>query len=296
MDSFTCFLVLCFLSIIVTALSDENLASKLLRSTSLKGSSYGGRDFAWHVFISSVKCSGVFVHDRWILSSASCAQLIKAMDSDQGTVFVRVGNHHADLQTPGEDTVPVLEALVYPKYNASTASANFGLLYLARDVILPNDQRASRVKLPGVEIPLLDRSAKITGWGHLSGRKSPFTTLTENDVSLTPGHDCIQRFTDGSLREVLDESWCVLSGTQGMCSADQGSPVVVKQNNSYAVLGVYTHGKTCSSGKDVALFSRIDSGVLEWIQKLFAVGGEIRETCFLLRYRSPGHVIPGVII
>lgn len=241
------------------------------------------------------------MHDRWILSSASCTQLIKAMDSDQGTVFVRVGNHHADLQTPGEDSVPVLEALVYPKYNASTASANFGLLYLARDVILPNDQRVSRVKLPGVEIingsmALLNRSAKITGWGHLSGRKSPFTTLTENDVSLTLGHDCIQRLTDGRIHEVLDESLCVLSGTQGMCSVDQGSPVVLKQNNSWVVLGVYTHGETCSSGKDVALFSRIDFGVLEWIQKLFAVGGKRGKTCFLLRYRSPGHVLPGVII
>lgn len=231
------------------------------------------------MFISSVKCSGIFVHERWILSSASCAQLIKAMDSDQGTVFIRVGNHHVDLETPGEDTVPVLEALVYPKYDANTASANFGLLYLARNVILPNDQRVSRVKLPSMEIlndsmRLLHRPAKITGWGHLSGRKSPFTTLAENDVSLTPGHDCIQRFTDK--RKLLHDSWCVLAGTKGMCSTDQGSPVVIKRNNSWVVFGVYTHGETCSSNKDVALFSRIDSGVLKWIQKLFAVGGERR--------------------
>lgn len=281
MDSFNSFVVLCFLSVAVTAFSEEDRSSKLHTSTSLKRPSHVLGDFPWHVFMSAVKCSGVFVHERWILSSASCVQLIKAVDGDQRTVFIRVGNHHVDLETPGEDTVPVLEALVYPKYNANTASANFGLLYLARNVILPNDQRASRINLPSVEIlngsmSLLDRPAKITGWGHLSGRKSPLTTLAESEVSLIPGHDCIQRFTDDEKRELLDESWCVLAGTKGMCSVDQGSPVVIKQNNSWVVFGIYTHGETCSSDKDAALFSRIDSGFLEWIQKLFAVGGERR--------------------
>lgn len=186
------------------------------------------------------------------------------------------------METPGEDSVPVLEALLYPKYNASTSSANFGLLYLARDVMLPNDQPVSRVKLSGME--LLNDSvrlrAKITGWGHLSGRKSPFRTLGESNVLLN-GHACQQGFTNGGKRKMLDDSWCVQAGTEGMCSIDQGSPVVIKRNNSWVVLGVYTHGDTCSSDKHAALFSRIDSSVLEWIQKLFTVGGERRITLII---------------
>lgn len=278
MDSFKTFFVLCFLSIAVIAFREEHHSSKLVTRTS---SHVRRGEILWHVFVSSVKCSGLFIHERWILSSAWCVQLIKAMDSDQRTVFIRVGNHHVDLDSPGEDEVPVLKALVYPEYNAATSGANFGLLYLARSVILPNDQRISRVKLPSLQLlnspmRLKNRSAKITGWGHFSGRKSPLTTLDENDVLLMPGHDCLQSFPDVGKRKLLEESWCVVAGTEGMCSIDQGSPVVIKRNNSWVVVGVYTYGETCSSDRDTALFSRFTSGVLKWIRKLFTVGGERR--------------------
>ena len=292
MDSFKTVLVVCVFSIAVNALREQHRSSKLTRSSS----HVRRREFPWHVFMSSVKCSGVFIHERWILSSARCVERIEDMGSDQRTVFIRVGNHHVELDKPGEDEVPVLRAFVYPEY-AATSTANFGLLYLARNVILPNDQRLPRVKLPSSEllsslISVKNRStAKITGWGHFSGRKSPFTTLAENDVLLMPGRDCLQSFPDVGKRKLLAESWCVVAGTAGMCSIDQGSPVVIKRNHSWVVLGVYTYGETCSPDKDTALFSRITSGVLEWIRKLFTVGGET-ETHLLFPYISPGH-FPG---
>ena len=293
MDSFKTVLVVCVFSVAVTGFKEEHRSSKLTRSQS---NHVRRREFPWHVFMSSVKCSGVFIHERWILSSAKCVELLKDMDSDQRTVFIRVGNHHVELDSPGEDEVPVLRALVYPEY-AATSTASFGLLYLARSIILPNDQRLPRVKLPNLELlsslmSVKNRStAKITGWGHFSGRKSPFTTLAENDVLLMPGRDCLQSFPDVGKRKLLEESWCVVAGTAGMCSIDQGSPVVIKRNQSWVVVGVYTYGKTCSSDKDTALFSRITSGVLEWIRKLFTVGGET-ETHLLFFYISPGH-FPG---
>ena len=283
MDSFKTFFVLCVFA--VAAFKEEHRSSKLPSSSShvLQG------EFPWHVFMSSVKCSGVFINERWILSSARCVQLINDMESDQRTVFIRVGNHHVDLDSPGEDEVPVLKALLYPEY-AATSSPNFGLLYLARSVILPNDQRITRVKLPNSQLltnlmSLKNRSAKTTGWGHSSGRKSPFTTLAENDILLMSGRDCLQSFPDVGKRKLLEESWCVVAGTAGMCSIDQGSPVVIKRNHSWVVVGVYTYGETCSSDEHSALFSRITSGVLEWIRRLFTVGGETRNTIFLTYHR-----------
>lgn len=298
MDYFRTFLVLCVFSIVVTAFREEHRSSELLTKTS---SHVRRGEFLWHVFMSSVKCSGIFIHERWILSSAWCVQLIKDMGSEQRTaVLIRVGNHHVNLDSPGEDEVPVLKALVYPEYATSTLSANFGLLYLARSVILPNDQHITRVKLPSLQLlssamSLKNRSAKITGWGHFSGRKSSFTTLVENDVSLMPGRDCLQRFPDVEKRKLLEESWCVVAGTDGMCSIDEGSPVVIKRNHSWVVVGVYTYGETCSSDKDTALFSRITSCVLEWIRKLFTVGGKTRNMILFFTYHrviSPG--FPGV--
>ena len=285
MDSFKTVFVVCVFSIAVTAFKEEHRSSKLTRSP---GHVRRG-EFPWHVFMSSVKCSGVFIHERWILSSGRCVQLIKDTDSDQRTVFIRVGNHHVELDSPGEDEVPVLRALVYPEY-AATSSANFGLLYLARSVILSNKQRLPHVNLPSSRLisrlmSLKNRSAsKITGWGHFSGRNSPFTTLGEDDVLLMPVRDCLQSFPDVGKRKLLEESWCVVAGTAGMCSIDQGSPVVIKQNHSWVVVGVYTYGETCSPDKDTALFSRITSGVLEWIHKLFTVGGETRNILIIFSH------------
>ena len=290
MAAFNNLLVLSFLSIAVAASYDEHRSSNSRKQPN----HFSGETFPWHVFMNSVKCSGVLVHNRWILSSAWCVELVKANLNlkhavDHSTALIRVGNHHVDLQKQGEDTVPVLKALVYPEYNATASTDNFGLLYLARDVMLPNDLPILHVKLPTLKTfngstRLL---AKITGWGHLMGRKSPFTTLAENDVLLTRGQDCLRSFRDRRKGRLLDDSWCAVAGTKGMCSIDQGSPVVVKQDNSWVVFGVYTHGETCASnGRDVALFSRIDSAVLQWIKKLFTVGGESK-----FKHKSPGRFI-----
>ncbi|XP_022791598.1 neurogenic locus notch homolog protein 2-like isoform X2 [Stylophora pistillata] len=241
-----------------------------------------GERFPWHVFVSSVKCSGVLVQERWILSSALCTRLVKEKlnlkrndDSDHSTVFIRVGNHHVDLQASGEDTAPVLRALVYPKYNASASTGNVGLLYLARKVMLPDDHPVSHAKLPDFETNKVSNRllGKITGWGYLSGRSSQYKTLLQSDVLLTAGRDCQRSFRDRSMGKLLDESWCAVAGKKGICSTDQGSPVVVKQDGHWFVVGVYTYGQTCSSAtRDVALFSRIDPDVLQWIQKLFTAG------------------------
>ena len=303
MATFRGLLILCFLSSAFAALLKDKPSSKLLSRILNKRSHAAREHYQWHVFISSVNCSGVFVHGRWILTSAFCVQALKThlssaglypvegpLESDRTPLFIRVGNHKIDFETPGVDSVPVLETFVYPKYNANTSIGNFGLLYLARDVMLPNDQRVSRIELPGAEFVnsirrAANRSAKVTGWGHVrSSARPPFRTLHEDDVWLA--RVCLQNVHEGgNHHDLLDRSWCVESGTHGMCSIDQGSPLVIQRNRSWLVLGVYARGETCISSKHAALFSSIDSKALEWMQKLFTVGGE-RQIAFAINYNS----------
>lgn len=284
--------VLCLLSSTVpTLIETQRSFNPLSRIVHKRTNHASPEQYPWHVFISSVKCSGVLVRQRWILTSAFCVQALTqnasvglfpaegARESDRTTVFIRVGNHHIDFEIPGADSVPVLEKFVYPGYNENTSIDNFGLLYLARDVMLPNDQRLSRIELPSLKfvnsiLRATNRLAKVTGWGHNSARrKTPFRTLREDTVSLA--RVCLQRLTDGrNHRELVDKSWCVMAGTRGMCSTDQGSPLVIQRNHSWVIIGVYSRGETCVSGKGAALFSRIDSKVLKWMQTLFTAGGE----------------------
>ena len=281
--------VLCLLSSTVPTLTDAQRSfNPLSRVVHKRANPVSPEQYPWHVFISSVRCSGVLVRERWILTSAFCVQaltqntsvgLFPVEGARESDVFIRVGNHHIDLEIPGADSVPLLEKFVYPRYNVNTSIGNFGLLYLARDVMLPNDQSLSRIELPSLKfvnsiLHATNRLAKVTGWGHNSARrKTPFRNLREDTVSLA--RVCLQRFTAGvNHREMVDKSWCVMAGTRGMCSTDQGSPLVIQRNHSWVIIGVYSRGETCASGKDATLFSRIDSKVLEWMQTLFTAGGE----------------------
>ena len=292
MATFKSLFLLCCFSSVLTTPTERHHSPKLHTSMlqrNKRASHVARKEHPWHVFVSSLNCSGVFVHERWILSSAFCVNAFKTqltsdglfpsegfLERDQNTVYIRAGNDNLGLETPDVDLVPVLAGFVYPKYNANTSSGNLGLLYLARDVMLPNGRPAQRIKLPDLKVlnsirRPTDRSAKVTGWGHLSGREQPFRTLHEDDVSLA--RVCLQ-MDNQNHRELLDESWCVVAGTRGMCSIDQGSPLVIQRNRAWVLLGVYSRGETCASGNHVALFSRIDAEALKWIQKLFVVGGQ----------------------
>lgn len=250
--------------------------------------------YPWHVLIDVGNCSGVVVKERWILTSALCARDLTTQRSsaglslilnggpegDRSVVFIRVRNRSMGRNVFGTYAVPVMKTFVFPEFNTRTSTDNFGLLYLAHKAVLPNTQRISPIKLPDVKLLTslslkINFSSTILGWGQNSfGLKLPQRLKEEGNVS--PGRVCPHRSSeDKTFHPVgLEKSWCFVAGTQGMFSIDQGSPLVVKRNRTWVMIGVYSRGETRRSGKHATLFSRIDAGVLAWMTKLFAVGGE----------------------
>ncbi|XP_074628689.1 uncharacterized protein LOC141886438 isoform X2 [Acropora palmata] len=178
----------------------------------------------------------------------------------------------------GTYAVPVMKAFVFPKYNTRTSTDNFGLLYLARKAVLRNTQRISLIKLPDVKLLTslsLTRnfSSTILGWGQNSfGLKLPQRFKEGGNVSAD--RVCPHRSSEDEMFHLvgLEKSWCFVAGTQGMPSIDRGSPLVVKRNRTWVIIGVYSRGETRRSYKLATLFSRIDASVLAWMTKLFAVG------------------------
>lgn len=237
----------------------------------------------WHVFLPSVHCSGSLVDARWVITSALCILQWKSFVSsavggfpasgaahgDESTMYVRVGNNHIDLALPGQDLVPVLKALLYPGFDNATLDGNIGALYLAREPIL-----TAAKKSHGLSIKLLSfdstsftncsRLAKVTGWGYGSGLASPFRVLHE-DIMLIASSTCIENQSGN----VLLRS----NGSRRICSADNGSPLVVNKNGSWSLLGVYSRGKGCGIEQEDSVFSRVDVTVLKWLESLFKIKG-----------------------
>ena len=261
-------------------------------------------NYPWHVFIDAGNCSGVVVKERWILTSALCARDLTTQRStaglslilngdpegDRSVVFLRVRNRRMGRNFFGTYAVPVMKAFVFPKYNTRTLTDNFGLIYLARKAVLRNTQRISLIKLPDVKLLTslsLTRnfSSTILGWGQNSfGPKLRQRFKEGGNVSadrVCP-HETFHPVG-------LEKSWCFVAGTQGMPSIDRGSPLVVKRNRTWVIIGVYSRGETRRSYKHATLFSRIDASVLAWMTKLFAVGGERKH---LFVFMSSEHYCP----
>lgn len=249
----------------------------------------------WHVFIPEVRCSGALIHGRWVVTAASCfsqasdqESLLKfrvmKVRSDDGftnletPLFVRIGNHHVDVQSAGEDMIPVLEVIIYPKFNDKTLDGDLAILFLTREPILSKEGKINMFSrwlvLPDLNDTNYDRyygKLTVTGWGHKSGSKNPFPVLHSDLVSLTFTDIC----NDTTNYNGLVSSNMICS--EGLaCSVDGGSPLVAQYKNLSKLLGVFSWGRSCALDKKQAVYTRLGSEILQWLINLIQITGKLR--------------------
>ena len=237
--------------------------------------------FSWHVFVPVLQCSGVLLNRRFVLTAASC--LSRAPPSlPPSAILVRIGNHHINVEAPGEDTVPVLYVLPYPAFDEKTLQGNIAVLYLARDVMRAGFSQVSPAQL--LNLPRERGSvseqrveAKVMGWGHHSRPKAPLPTLHQDSVFISSPQFCNMSYN----RQVNEDMICVYGKNGSLCSVDDGSPMIAQgKDNLWILLGVFAWGNTCGLFPKPVVFTKIDSEMISWLQVLFGVKGESVTSCY----------------
>ncbi|XP_048580334.1 von Willebrand factor D and EGF domain-containing protein [Nematostella vectensis] len=238
--------------------------------------------FPWHAYIPELQCSGALVSPRWVVTAASCLKqssspFISRVKTDDGftnfelALTVRIGNHHVDISTPGEDTIPVLEVLTYPHFNGKTLDGDLAAIFLARSPMLSIESErvllARKLWLPRDNlISSRITTLTVTGWGHRSGSPTPYSILHVDKVSLSHTEDC--NSTAGYKGQVYANMIC----SDGLaCSVDGGSPLVANDSNMLMLLGVFSWGRSCALDMKQAVYTSITHGILAWLNKLIAI-------------------------
>ena len=254
-----------------------NYLKRLLRKRSVETTT---DEFPWHVFIPLLRCSGVLIHSRFVITSASCLSRSPS-NLPPSALLVRVGNHHFNLEAPGEDTIPVLHVLTFPNHNSKASIGNIAVLYLARELIRAGILRRSPdqfLRLPRGYGSLLKLGlkAKVVGWGH-SGTASPLSTLHYDSATISSLQLCNSSYKGEPLNGDL---LCVHNASSSLCSVDGGSPVIAQdEDGSWILLGVFAWGKTCEVFPKPVIFTRINPSVIRWLKKLFRVKGTFMISC-----------------
>lgn len=256
----------------------QNFLKRVLRKRSVETPN---DVFPWHVFIPVLRCSGVLVRGRFVVTSASCLSRIPP-NMPFSAILVRVGNHHINVEAPGEDTIPVLHVLTFPKHGHKNSPGNIAVLYLARDVMQAGTSRLSPTQLLNLPLVSDDASkvgsvAKVMGWGHHSSLNAPLSTLHHDSVFISGLQFCKSNYK----KQVNDDMLCVYNSNGSLCSVDGGSPLIAQNtNDSWILLGIFAWGNTCEPFPKPAVFTKINSEMIRWLESLLRVKGTLAISCF----------------
>lgn len=261
----------------------------------------------WHVFLPSLRCSGALVRKRWVITAASCfsqasqetqssLRVTKIRRSDGFTalqipLLVRIGNHHIDVLSPGEDMIPCLEVFIYPEFNENNLDGDIALLYLARAPLWSSTTNVNSHKLVISETSDFAKQLMVTGWGFKSGKKTPFSVLHSDNVSFISSDVC--NHTSHYSGVVTSNMMC---SERLACSVDGGSPLVVRHTNGQPteLVGVFSWGRSCALDRKEAVYAKIGGGMARWLRKLLSVQGKPLHALSIISWNNKIRVYYGI--
>lgn len=184
----------------------------------------------------TVFCSGTVIAPYWVLTSASCVT--------QANIFeVR----HRSLLHFTDGTVETsLNSYIHPYYNVTSNSNNVALLSFPRapftsSQVLKFLPRADHNK------NLAGRHSIVTGWGKdvCAERISPVLQYVNGVVVANTSSECQSNWNGRTLER--NDILCANFANQVGCAGDTGSPLVVRVERVWYLIGVAAYDATAAA-------------------------------------------------
>ncbi|XP_020300289.1 polyserase-2-like [Pseudomyrmex gracilis] len=196
----------------------------------------------WHV------CSGAFIHESWILTTASCV-----FTENLSKISVRVRSSYVSM---AGDVLEISNIVIHEKFDKYVYFNDIALIKLRT----PAEFGA---KLLPVELPEKGEEVKdetrcvVTGWKRSQGTGNQLAAAA---VAIVNQHTC--RVKMPSLKPLSKEMLCAANATcpSEVCQGDRGAPLVSKQT----LIGILSYGLGCETRTHPGVYTRISS-YLPWI-------------------------------
>lgn len=230
-------------------------------SAVIKGYEPGPNDFPWQVGVllhkeaQSEWCGGALIHERWVLTSATCMKRAPAASVMTGAT---------DISKPVE-VMPVSEITIHPKFSGFFQTWDFALLRLQRAVKI--NEQVQPIRLPSwaqKKKSFKKVQATMCGWGR-DGKNEviPRGQMKAVQLKVISNFDCWWHYP----LYLGDTNICTSSKDGLPCEGDEGGALFFTDTDGLPTLigiSAYEFSWGCLSLYP-AVYARVTEA-LQWIQ------------------------------
>ncbi|XP_032886587.1 granzyme K-like [Amblyraja radiata] len=214
-------------------------------------------------------CGGSLIHVKWVLTAASCLQLVKKKRS-----VVILGPQSQQKKDKTQQKISIKNFFPHPEFKNA----------LDNDIMLLELGQAANIK--SKEILQLPTSAKdpksglkcsLIGWGQTNSKdKSRSEVLKEAEATVLDRKTCNSNKYYNRSPVITDNMICATDkkGKKDSCLVDAGDPLMCKKktlSRKKEVVGVSTARKECGNSKKPGIYIRLTDKYLTWIKEKIGV-------------------------
>jgi len=233
----------------------------------------GDADAPWQVAIvknlqtpyQSYHCSGILIHQNWILTAAHCANTTNPLYVLLGTNDLL--NAHAKIITTGQK-------ITHPHFNAQTLDYDLALIQLDDSINTLNcgsDCAVATIAKPSDNV--LGQDLVVSGWGKTSLCQAGVDNClpsTLHSVSLSL-KECLSTDSFYLPYQITKQMICASGrGESGVitdsCEGDSGGGLIWMNNGTPIVVGITSWGSGCGREGYAGVYADVAS-MSDWIQK-----------------------------
>ncbi|XP_078266010.1 transmembrane protease serine 9-like [Rhinoraja longicauda] len=214
-------------------------------------------------------CGGSLIHVKWVLTAASCLQLVKKKRS-----IVIIGLQSTQKKDKTEQKISIKNFFPYPEYKNA----------LDNDLMLLELGQAANIKSKEIlQLPTSPKDPKsglkcsLIGWGQTNSKdKSRSEILKEAEATVMDRKTCNSNKYYNRSPVITDNMICATDkkGRKDSCLVDAGDPLMCKKKAmswKKEVVGVSTARKECGNSKKPGIYVRLTDKYLSWIKEKIGV-------------------------